>query len=216
MDPAAPLLPGEKALPLTDAFIKKLASSVEALPPEEQKKLSGRGSLHTGPRWLRRIDVASLEKRLRLAEDARARAESELDEMKIDAAATTVRRRLKELQKGGQRLFTRSRSPVSKEKAAEPKKVRTKRVRTGAQEEETLHEDDTDDETIHTDLLKSLLQLQQGQREQEGALYNCSLMDQHCKIVLGGLCVAKSYGEKAKENRHNHGMAPPTSRLEWQ
>ena len=41
-------------------------------------------------------DVASLENRLRLAEEARARAESELDEMKIDAAATTVRRRLKE------------------------------------------------------------------------------------------------------------------------
>ena len=41
-------------------------------------------------------DVASLESRLRLAEEARARAESELDEMKIGAAASRVRRRLKE------------------------------------------------------------------------------------------------------------------------
>ena len=62
---------------------------------------------------------------------------------------------------------------------------------------------------IGVDLRKSILNLQQRAREDEGALYNCSLLPATCPLSVCGLSTAKAYGRKAKLDPHNHGMGPP-------
>jgi hypothetical protein len=62
---------------------------------------------------------------------------------------------------------------------------------------------------VGVDLLKSILNLQQRAREDEGALYNCSLLLATSPLSVCGLSTAKAYGRKAKLDPYNHGMGPP-------